>query len=713
MAPSARVPCRITMTELLSPAAVHMGAVRGRYFRENFAQGGIDLVQIVPELVTNADAAISARGGRGRIDLAFAAPDRDFLTAWRDQMRALRVPALRDWRFEVRCSDDGAGLDATAVDRRLGAIGELPEEHAQRGLFGRGLRDVWMAQGAGRIESIRGARAVESWFFPAAGDSPYAYVHVRDELVPATSSGTRVTVPLAAERLPAEGRLRTLVCQLVQLRPVLEDPDRELWLELPSGTIELARVPSPAPDPERPVLFDDEVVVAPRISARVTVRRAARPLPPGMSRATRLGGLVVRSGRTAHESTLASHEGLPGTRHLFGDVRCDALERLQREALERPRPQVVVKVDRSGLNENHPMVRALYEAIDRVLRPIVAEEERRAGAHVVRAGRALRARDQVGLRALNDVLKGAFDVPGRVGLEPGDAPARQAPAARGADDEPATDPSAPGSSPSGVREASPAPPPLRFKQALVRLHPGERRGVSLLVDPSVIATGTPVQVAVDPGLGISLWSDTVPVRLRSGWLRIDANLRCRVSAEPGSRLSVLAEAGGHTAELVVAVVRHHTTGWVREIARKDEDSETEAHFDPETGVVTVYEGRREFKALERAARRAGLAKSAIREYLPYRMLEVEVAANAVYAWAAWEIVAGRVAEDRPSDPAEYTAAVRRETQLLRHRAHEKLMRAFLDDEVFEGAVSIRGATERRRSRQPSLLEGTEGVGGTT
>ncbi|HEY6740263.1 MAG TPA: hypothetical protein VI076_15575, partial [Actinopolymorphaceae bacterium] len=30
----------------LDPGAVRHGRVRGRYFRENFAQGGIDLVQI-------------------------------------------------------------------------------------------------------------------------------------------------------------------------------------------------------------------------------------------------------------------------------------------------------------------------------------------------------------------------------------------------------------------------------------------------------------------------------------------------------------------------------------------------------------------------------------------------------------------------------------------------------------------------------------------
>jgi hypothetical protein len=692
------------MAHLLSREAVRVGAVRGRYFRENFAQGGIDLVQIVPELVTNADAAIAAGGRpRGRIELAFGAPDPAVLAAWRAQMRALRVPALLAWRFEVRCGDDGIGVDAATVDRRLGALGELPERGGQRGLFGRGLRDVWLAQGAGRIEGARDGRSVESWFFPAAGDDPYAYLHVRDEPAPGAAAGARVTVPMAIERLPADGRLRTLVSQLVQLRPVLEDPARDVWLELPSGAVEVIRLPAPEPDPQRPVLFDDEVRVSGEVTARVTVRRSARPIAPGMSRATRLGGLVVRSGRAAHESTLASHEGLPATRHLYGEVRCDALEDLQRAALDRARPQVVVKVDRSGLNDNHPIVRALYAAIDRVLRPIVADEERRASAHVVRAGGALRARDQVGLRALNDALKGAFDTPGRAGFAAGGEPSERAPV----EAEPAS-PTATeehGTSEGTGVEPGPRAPlaAMRFKQALVRLHPGERRGVSLLLDPERVPPGSEVHVAVDQGLGINVSGDAVPAPNRSGWSRLDASLRCRVSADPGSRLTVLAEAAGHTAELVVLVVRHRSSGWVREIARKDEDAEIEAHFDPETGVVTVYEGRREFKALERAARRAGLSKARVREYLPYRMLEVEVAANTVYAWAAEEILGRRVAEERPADPIEYAGAVRREAQRLRYRAHDKLMRAFLEDAVYDGRVHVRPEQRRPRS-QTSLLE---------
>ncbi len=87
-------------------------------------------------------------------------------------------------------------------------------------------------------------------------------------------------------------------------------------------------------------------------------------------------------------------------------------------------------------------------------------------------------------------------------------------------------------------------------------------------------------------------------------------MRAKVTVEPGARLVVLAAAGEHTAALEVLIVRHRASGWVREIARKSEDQVDEAEFDPETGIVTVYEGRREFRELERAARQGGLQQEA-------------------------------------------------------------------------------------------------------
>jgi hypothetical protein len=358
---------------------------------------------------------------------------------------------------------------------------------------------------------------------------------------------------------------------------------------------------------------------------------------------------------------------------------------------------VVVRVDRSGLNDAHPLVRRLYAALERILRPIVDAEERRAGARIVRAGKEITARDEVGLRALNDALRAAFDAPGQAGFSGGGAATAQPPTEEAERQTESTGPPAAAGSAPSLDTA------MRFKQSPIRVHPGEQRTVSLLFGGSWIPAGTPIEIAADPGLSLSLRRSDVPDPGVRGWSSVSGSLRAQVSAEPGSQLSVFAEAGGHHAELVVLVVRHHGSGWVREIARKDEDSHIEAEFEHETGIVTVYEGRREFKALEHAARQSGLARSRVREYVPYRMLEVEVAANAVYWWAAERILERRLPGERPGAPAEYAAAVRIEAQMIRHRFHEKLMKGFLGPEVFDGTVVV-ASRSRAAAEQLRLAE---------
>jgi hypothetical protein len=76
----------------------------------------------------------------------------------------------------------------------------------------------------------------------------------------------------------------------------------------------------------------------------------------------------------------------------------------------------------------------------------------------------------------------------------------------------------------------------------------------------------------------------------------------------------------------------------------------------------------------------------------------------VYAWAAEQILARRLPEERPNEPAEYAAAARHEAQVLRHRAHHRLMQAFLEPEIFEGAVALRRASAAA-SPQLRLVDG--------
>ena len=119
------------------------------------------------------------------------------------------------------------------------------------------------------------------------------------------------------------------------------------------------------------------------------------------------------------------------------------------------------------------------------------------------------ARDQVGLRALNDALKAAFDQPGRAGFERGTAAATSRPHERDASG-PAASRSRPGDEGARRRAGCRSGRALRFKQSPIRLHPGEKRTVTLLADPSRIAPGTPVEIEADPGLTVTLRTGTIP-----------------------------------------------------------------------------------------------------------------------------------------------------------------------------------------------------------
>ena len=104
--------------------------------------------------------------------LRFGLPDPDFLRAWRRELRRLRVPALLEWAYDL-VHGRRRGRGRRDVERRLGALVVAPENAGQRSLFGRGFRDVWLAQGAGRIQRVRRGRVVEAWFVPSAGHEPW------------------------------------------------------------------------------------------------------------------------------------------------------------------------------------------------------------------------------------------------------------------------------------------------------------------------------------------------------------------------------------------------------------------------------------------------------------------------------------------------------------------------------------------------------------
>ena len=296
---------------------------------------------------------------------------------------------------------------------------------------------------------MRDGRRVESWFFPSGGDDPYAYVHVRDEAATAarrssgSTVGTRITVPLAAGRPPANARLRRLVGQLVQLRPVLEDPARQLWLELPGEGAQLVTLPAPEPDPERPLLADEEIeVAAGRAGAGDRPARGrADPAEPVARDAPRRAGDPLRARRARDDARRPrGRAGHPASLRR-GDLRRagGAAARGARLAAAAGRRQ-----GRSLRPQRAPPGRA-QAATPRSSGCCARSWPTRSAAPAriwSAPGRAVQARDQVGLRALNDALRGAFDAPGGAGFERGGTPS-DTPRVDGAPEHEPSAPSAP------------------------------------------------------------------------------------------------------------------------------------------------------------------------------------------------------------------------------------------------------------------------------
>ena len=103
--------------------------------------------------------------------------------------------------------------------------------------------------------------------------------------------------------------------------------------------------------------------------------------------------------------------------------------------------------------------------------------------------------------------------------------------------------------------------------------------------------------------------------------------------------------------------------------------------------------------------RAVASTLAVTTAAPSRMKEVS---NRYPLWprrtpAAERIVERRQAElGRLANAADYARSVHHEAQALRHRSHERLMRAFLEPEVFEGNVRVERDRIAPRTRQASL-----------
>src|SRR5260370_19421959 len=103
---------------------------------------------------------------------------------------------------------------------------------------------------------------------------------------------------------------------------------------------------------------------------RVLLAKGAEPL--SQIGFCRTGGIVIKSFRACHEATLFGFDEDQYATRLFGELRCDKLDELQRAG-----EQVVTK-ERYGLRRQHPFTQVLLKAARVVIDNLVTTEKKKA-----------------------------------------------------------------------------------------------------------------------------------------------------------------------------------------------------------------------------------------------------------------------------------------------------------------------------------------------
>jgi len=357
-----------------------------RYVEQNATMAIQDVFDALTELVTNSDDAYSRSNIKnGRIEIEV---DR----------RRKGISSI------VKVRDFACGFTHDEMVKKLGSIGNrhnsgLAEGANVRGTNSRGAKDIH-ALGTVTFESIDSDGTFSKCCIHSVKDFEIfppekANALVRQTLGIRKGSGTVVTLEVDPSRtkfIPQHDNLKKKLTDLVPLRLILADPNREVILynkkQQRKDVIQYV-----APDGSVRVKETFVVPGYPQSSVKLIIKRTKKPL--GGRGKFRKSGIIIQSRKAVHESTLFApdFEHDPVAARFFGKLRCEYIDDLWNEAddsiykngspKDSRNPSLIYDPRRqSGLVRGHPFFQALKREVLKRLRPLVENERAREIANL-------------------------------------------------------------------------------------------------------------------------------------------------------------------------------------------------------------------------------------------------------------------------------------------------------------------------------------------
>src|SRR5579859_3436043 len=340
----------------------------------------------------------------------------------------------------IRVSDNAEGMTPDDLDKKVLRYGEatsgFKEGRSVRGLWGRGLKDAFFGLGQGYVNSIRDVSINRCSLSVVNGEPTYQRensqratrpIKNQYELPLGNGTVTEITVSRDGVRIPQFDNLRRNLERHFELRAIMGSAKRTVMLRDVDarGKVESEVQLTHKSPVGNEVLNETISIPGYDVQATLQVFRASEPLStPAEEGDYADGGLLIKSKDVVLALTLFKFEHNEHASRFYGSVLCDHIHELLKS------DDAILTATRDGINWKHTFARALMEATEKKLEPLVEEERKRAQAEQSnRVNKKLRERLNNALQELNTIadselgkLTGPGEGPGHKGNKPPHVP---------------------------------------------------------------------------------------------------------------------------------------------------------------------------------------------------------------------------------------------------------------------------------------------------
>jgi len=304
----------------------------------------------------------------------------------------------------VRIVDQGTGMSADELQYNFAQYAEAKARgEGTRSLFGRGALDVLLYHEHSEIYSVKdgilsvctiSVEGKTKWKVKELGRATLAVLKKHDLPSEILGHGTVVQFVLRdGTNIPLEDQILKKLSNFYMLRLIAADPNVDVFVvrDRKASGVKTDRLRYDFPVGTVIARLSENVDLHPKFKCflDVLVARSEDELPFDPDNIElRAGGLlfVDEFDAVLDLTLLPEYDRNPNLRHLFGIVRLTGIRPLLEHLLDERDAEAVLTVSRDGFDQRNAVTKALFLAVEKLVKPVYDAEEQR-----VRKSRATRS----------------------------------------------------------------------------------------------------------------------------------------------------------------------------------------------------------------------------------------------------------------------------------------------------------------------------------